>query len=62
MIPAIANLMFSYEQIEIEDLGMTVAFYQWASLKSRTVWASFDIMFGAALGDASVGAVLGNGV
>jgi hypothetical protein len=59
--PSIANMMIDQELIEIPDLGITVQFCRWASISGREVWASFDVMFGASLGDANVGAVLGNG-
>lgn len=46
-------LMISQENIEIPDLGLVVQMNVWASAGSRALWASYDVMFGAAKGDGS---------
>lgn len=38
--------------------GMTVATYQWFSRKTRTMWASYDIVLGLTVADSSAGRVL----
>lgn len=45
--------MLSVENIEIPDLGLTVQMNMWVSRATRAVWASYDVMFGAAKGDGS---------
>lgn len=37
------------------SLGLTVRISVWYSRSSRTIWASFDVMFGAAAGDTTQG-------
>ena len=49
--PTVAQGMTEREVITIPDLGLSVQYCQWPSLSGRTVWASFDLMFGAAAGD-----------
>lgn len=43
--------MLAVENIEIPDLGLTVQMNMWVSRATRAVWASYDVMFGAAKGD-----------
>ncbi len=43
--------MMAVENIEIPDLGLTVQMNMWVSRATRAVWASYDVMFGAAKGD-----------
>lgn len=43
--------MISVENIEIPDLGLTVQMNMWVSRATRALWASYDVMFGAAKGD-----------
>jgi hypothetical protein len=45
--------MISQENIVIPDLGLTVQMNMWVSRSSRALWASYDVMFGAAKGDGS---------
>lgn len=45
--------MMAVENIEIPDLGLTVQMNMWVSRATRAVWASYDVMFGAAKGDGS---------
>lgn len=39
--------------VQLEDLGLTVATNQWESDATREQWASYDVMFGAALGETN---------
>lgn len=48
---SIARLMIGQKTVTIDGLGLAVQLNMWGSLSSRTTWASFDVMFGAALGD-----------
>ena len=41
--------------LDLPDLGIKVAYHVWLSLASRSLRASFDLIFWAALGDASAG-------
>lgn len=45
--------MISQENIVIPDLGLTVQMNMWTSRATRALWASYDVMFGAAKGDGS---------
>lgn len=42
-------------------LGISVEVSLWYSRATRTIWASYDVMFGAAAGDASTTLTLGQG-
>jgi hypothetical protein len=48
--PAVADLLDS-TVIELPELGLSVQSSIWASSKTRNTWASFDVLFGAAVGD-----------
>lgn len=48
--PAVAKQMLSQGNVVIPSLGLTVQINVWGSLNSRTVWASYDVFFGAAAG------------
>lgn len=41
--------------ITLPSLGITIAAYLWFSLSSRTLWASYDVMFGAKETDTTAG-------
>lgn len=45
--------MISQENIVIPDLGLTVQMNMWSSRSARALWASYDVMFGAAKGDGT---------
>lgn len=47
--------------IQIPGPDVFVANYMWFSLASRTLWSSYDLVFGAAGGDATAGAILFDG-
>lgn len=51
--PAVANLLMMSETIEIPDLGLNVQFNVHGSLASRSLQASFDVVFGAVAADGS---------
>ena len=46
------------ESFTVPQIGMTCVLYMWLSTKTRSLWASYDVMFGAAVGDATAGAVI----
>ena len=50
--------MLERREIQLPELGITVAYHTWLSVKTRSLWASFDLMFGSILGDASAGYLL----
>lgn len=50
--PEVADLLSS-EVMEVPGLGIFVQSNMWASAKTRNTWASFDILFGAQVGDAN---------
>ncbi len=37
----------------LEQVGITVQSFVWFSRASRSLWASYDVCFGAAVGDAT---------
>ncbi len=39
----------------LPGIGLTIAVYSWFSLSSRTLWASYDVMLGAAALDTTAG-------
>jgi hypothetical protein len=59
--PAVKALMLSQNVVTIEGLGLSVQINVWGSAASRTVWASYDLFFGAAFGqDVSAGYIIQN--
>jgi hypothetical protein len=46
------------ETITLPDIGISIAYHSWFSLSQRTLWNSFDIMFGASLLDGTAGILL----
>lgn len=44
--------------VALPEIGITVASNTWYALSSRALWASYDICFGAAVGDATQAEVL----
>lgn len=49
----------SSRNVTIPGLGLTVQLNTWASTKTRTQWASFDVMFGASYGgDSAAGFII----
>jgi len=51
--PTVAAQMGTNEIITIPSLGLSVRFSTWGSTSTRAAWASFNVMFGAASGDAT---------
>ena len=43
--------LYSSTQIPVGDLGISLTLNMWGSTVSRASWASFDIAFGASMGD-----------
>lgn len=54
--PASPNLI--RKNFEIPALGITVALHVWMSLATRTAWASYDVMLGAAATDKTAGILI----
>lgn len=44
--------------ISLPEIGLTVQAHTWYALSSRAMWASYDVCFGAAVGDATQAEVL----
>lgn len=44
--------------ITLPEIGLTVKAHTWFALSSRALWASYDVCFGAAVGDATQAEVL----
>jgi hypothetical protein len=57
MPPECGNVI-AQQNITIPSTGLTVQFNMWCSTATRTVWGSYDIMFGAALGVPCKGVLL----
>jgi len=50
---AVADDMVGQETVVIPDLGLAVQMNMWVSRQSRSLWASYDVMFGASKADGS---------
>jgi hypothetical protein len=50
--PQVSNLLES-EVFEVPGLGLSIQSNLWASAGTRNTWGSFDVLFGAAAGDAT---------
>lgn len=58
-IPAVpGSNVIREEVITLENVGLSIATYMWLSLSSRTVFQTWEVMFGVARADASAGIVL----
>lgn len=53
-----AGAALSQSTISLPEVGISVQANTWYSLSSRAMWASYDVCFGAAVGDASQAEVL----
>jgi hypothetical protein len=49
----VSDDLIAQENILIGDLGLTVQMSMWSSRATRSLWASYDVMFGSAKGDGS---------
>lgn len=56
MVPGLSDEMVAQKVMQIEGLGLPIQMNIWVSRASRQLWASYDIMFGAAVGlaDAAI--------
>jgi hypothetical protein len=50
--------ILSRETLMVEGLQIPVAFYQWFNPATRTMWCSFDLMFGASAADTTAGVIV----
>jgi hypothetical protein len=57
MTSAPAGEFISQSTVSIKN-GLTVQINTWFSRSSRTLWASYDVMFGAAAGDTTAAELL----
>lgn len=48
--PAVQKLLMGSQIVSIPNLGLSVQLNVWGSVGTRTVWASYDVMYGAAYG------------
>lgn len=53
-----ANLVSSESVLNLPDLGLSVAVYNWYSNITRNEWMTMDIMFGAAANDTTAGVLI----
>lgn len=53
--------IFNVETVTIPGLNISVAIYTWWDVNARTMWTSFDVMAGFALGDATAGILVASG-
>jgi hypothetical protein len=58
--PTIPGATLQESVITIPGPDISIASYLWFSLASRTLWNSFDVVFGSSGGDATAGALLFN--
>jgi ATP-dependent Clp endopeptidase proteolytic subunit ClpP len=59
--PSIPGQTLQESTIMIPGPDITIAVYMWFSLASRTLFCSYDVMFGSAAGDVTAGGVLYSG-
>lgn len=59
--PMIPGGTLEQSSISIPGPDINIATYMWFSLATRTLWCSYDVMFGSKAGDLTAGAVLING-
>ena len=50
--------IIAQETIMLDPLGLPIQMNMWANTASRTLWASYDVVFGAAVLDATAGYLL----
>lgn len=48
--PAVQKMLMDSRVITVPNLGISVQLNVWGSVTSRAVWASYDVMYGAAYG------------
>ena len=48
--PAVQKMLMDSRVITVPSLGISVQLNVWGSVSSRAVWASYDVMYGAAFG------------
>lgn len=60
--PSIPGAVLQESTITIPGPDISIAQYVWFSLASRTLWTSYDVVFGAAAGDLTAAALLFNGI
>jgi hypothetical protein len=48
--PAVQKMLFGSKVVTVPGLGISVQLNVWGSTSSRAVWASYDVMYGAAFG------------
>lgn len=58
MPPAIGSSLAAREVITLDKIGLSVQFCLWGSLKSRSLHATYDVVFGAAAADATRGRLI----
>jgi hypothetical protein len=52
---SVQSLLISNSTVTIPGLNLTVSINRWGSLSSRADWMSFDVVFGASVGDTTSG-------
>lgn len=56
--PGVAQEMVAQRVVTIESLGLSVQVNAWVSRASRTLWGSYDLMFGAAVAESNAAALI----
>jgi len=56
--PPIAGTMVDQRTITLPDMGLSIQQNIWWSTKTRSLWASYDAIFGAAIGNPASGVLL----
>lgn len=62
-MPQLTSEVAEAIDVDFVDLpnGLTIQVAKWVSLTSRNTWYSYDVVFGAAVGDATAGKVIEDG-
>ena len=56
--PTVPSPQLTENVVTVPGLNLSVAQYTWASTATRTAWMTWDVMFGAAVGDGAAGVLI----
>jgi hypothetical protein len=57
-VPGLAERLVAQRTINVEGLALSIQMNVWVSTVSRALWASYDVMFGAALADPAAASIV----
>jgi hypothetical protein len=57
-VPGLAGMLTDQRTVTLDQLGLSVQINTWVSPSTRSLWASYDVMFGAAAAQAGAGILI----